>query len=231
MTKKKELASNDSSRGHRNRVRERFLKIPAENFQDYEILEMLLFLANPRSDTKPIAKDLLGQMQNFENIVKASPLVLKKFNQVGDSTVFIFKLINEINNRINRSKSQVRDIFHFNDNFLESYRLRLKSLPTETLILLFLNKKNFIISEKIIDGGLDQTNIGKKKILEYAIASSCESLVLMHNHPTSTAQPSKADIKSTNIIESALKVIDIRIWDHVIFGIDDIFSFRDSGYL
>ena len=230
--KKKKDHKVDFLRGHRSRVKEKFLKMPAENFQDYEILEMLLFLANPRSDTKLIAKNLLAQMQNFENIIKASPLILKKFNQIGDSAVFVLKLINEVNNRINRSKSQIKNIFRFDDNFLESYRLRLKNLPTESLILLFLNEKNFIISEKIIDnGGLSQVQICKNQILQYAIASSCESLVLMHNHPSSKSQPSKIDIKSTNIIEAALKVINIELNDHIIFGVDDIFSFRENGFL
>jgi DNA repair protein RadC len=231
MTKKKDFKSN-FVKGHRRRAREKFLSIPAENFQDYEILEMLLFMANPRSDTKIIAKDLLTKMQNFESIIKASPLVLKKFNQVGDSTVFIFKLIREINNRINRSKSQIKNIFRFDSDLLESYRLRLKNLPTESLILLFLNEKNFIVSEKIIDdGGLEETHIEKKKILQYAIALPCSSLVLMHNHPNSNAEPSSYDIKSTNAIQSALKAIDVMLYDHVIFGVNDVFSFRKSGFL
>jgi len=226
------IKNKDFYKGHRSRIREKFIQTAADNFQDYEILEMLLFLANPRIDTKPMAKDLLDQLQNLENIIKASPLILKKFNQISDAAIFLFKLINEVNNRINRSKAKLGNIFQFNEDFLESYRLKLKNLSKESLILLFLNEKKFIIGEKIInDGSLEQINISKKKIIEYAVALSCESLILMHNHPNASAKPSKYDINSTNIISEALRLIDIELYDHIIFGVNDMLSFKEGGLL
>lgn len=218
--------------GHRKRLKERFLKGGAEAMADYEVLELILFLAQPRGDMKPIAKDLITKYKNLAGVLLAHPDELKKHDKIGDTSLTAFKIIQEAAKIFAREQVLDKPILASWNLLLDYCRVNLAHETVESFHVLFMDSKNRLIAdEKHQKGTVDQAFIYPREIVKRALHHDASSLILVHNHPSGDPSPSKADIELTREIVNILKPLNINVHDHVIIGKTGHRSFKSVGLI
>ncbi|MBM5782202.1 MAG: DNA repair protein RadC [Pelagibacterales bacterium] len=218
--------------GHRQRVRDKFLSSLGKELHDYELLEILLFAANARQDTKPLAKRLVAKFGDISGVVNADVNLLKEVEGVGDGAITAIKIIAEIINRVLKNLAKQKTVLNNWQAVLDYAYASLKDLNYEVFRVLFLDKKYQLIEDELLGiGENDYVLVSAKMIAKKALLLNSASIILMHNHPTSELKPSNADIKTTNEIINALKNLEIKILDHLIIGSSGYFSFKEEGLI
>lgn len=226
------MNSNPSYLGHRSRVKEKFLKNDSNSFYDYELLELLLFSANPRKDVKPIAKKLLEKLGSLGEVINANSEVLQSIENINDGTIIALKIAKEINIRISKQEIKKKIIFTNWQELINYCNLVLGSLKTEQFRILFLDKKHAIISDEIFqNGGVESVMVDIKEIAKKSLILTASSIILIHNHPSGDVNPSKFDIINTNKIIEALKPLNIKVYDHIIIAAEKYYSFKNNGLI
>jgi DNA repair protein RadC len=218
--------------GHRSRVRKKFLQSFGEELHDYELLEILLFAANPRQDTKSIAKKLIEKFGDVSSVVSADVELLKSVEGVGDAAIVQIKIISQIIKRVLKKSAKEKPLLNNFEAVLNYASALLKNLNYEVFHVLFLDKKHQLIEDELLAvGENDHVIVSAKLIAKKALLLNSSSLILLHNHPTGDLRASSADIKTTNEISAALKNLEIKILDHLIISNQGHFSFKEHGLL
>lgn len=227
--KTKQKAANS---GHRQRLRERFMKGGPDAIPDYEMLELILFRAIPRSDTKPAAKQLLRRFGTFSEVINAPPHLLKEVSGIGDAAITELKLIRAAALRLMQDSVINRPILSSWTAVLEYCRAQIGYEQTEQFRILFLDRKNKLIAdEKQSSGTVDHTPVYVREVVKRALELSATAIILVHNHPSGDLHPSRADIEMTRQIETAARPLNVVVHDHIIVGRDGYASFRGLGLL
>jgi DNA repair protein RadC len=217
--------------GHRNRLRDRFLKNGTESLQDYEVLELLLFMALPRRDVKPLAKNLLTKFGSLGKLVRATVSDLQQ-EGLSETLICHLKLLEAASLDIIKSDIMHKPILNSWDRLIAFLQADMAHSLKEHFRLLFLNKKNELIAEEIQQSGtIDHTQAYPREIIKRALDVGATALILVHNHPSGDPKPSQADIEMTKSILKAAEAFDIVIHDHVIIAKKGHFSFRQSGLM
>lgn len=220
--------------GHRTRVREKFLASLGKELHDYELLEILLFAANSRSDTKPLAKKLIAKFGDISGVVNADVNLLKEVEGVSESVITSIKIISEIINRVLKKTAKTKPVLNNWQAVLDYSYALLKNLNYEVFRVLFLDKKHRLIEDELLGIGENDYVVVSSKaiaIAKKALLLNASSIILLHNHPSGELKPSIADIKTTNEIILALKNLEIKILDHLIIGGNGYFSFKEEGLI
>ncbi|TBX15126.1 RadC family protein [Nioella sediminis] len=222
----------DHRKFHRQRLRQRFTKGGAAAVPDYELLEMLLYRAIRRGDTKPLAKRLLAAFGDLNHVLAAPPARLKEVNGVGDAVVFELKLIEAIGHRMARAKVINRPLLSSWDALLDYCQSAMAHRDLEQFRILFLDRKNVLIADEAQQTGtVDHVPVYPREVVKRALELNASALILVHNHPSGDPTPSQADLDMTNAIRDAAEVLNIVIHDHLIIGKSATLSFRSEGYL
>ena len=209
----------DFHSGHRQRLKERFLTGGPDALPDYELLELLLFSAIPRRDTKPLAKQLLERFGSFAEVINASPERLREVKGVGDAAVTQIKLARAAALRLMRGSIMQRPVLSSWTAVLEYCRAAMGFDEREAFRILFLDKKNRLIADEVQQRGtVDHTPVYVREVVKRALELSASAIILVHNHPSGDPTPSRADIDMTRQIVEAAKPLGIAIHDHVIVG-------------
>lgn len=218
--------------GHRKRVIEKLKNHGYEQFNDYEIVELMLFLVFKRIDTKPMAKQLLKRFKTINNILNASDEDLMQIPGIGKSTCNAFKIINNIVKFVINSKIMNKNIIECFNDVINYIKINMRDLNNEEVRILLLNNKNIIIDDVIIQkGSIDYVEIYPQEILKQCINKCAKSIILIHNHPSGNPSPSTQDIYITNKIQEATSLFNITLFDHIIIGGDKYVSFRSLNLL
>jgi DNA repair protein RadC len=214
--------------GHRERLRDRFLAGGADAMPDYELLEMVLFRAIKRGDTKPIAKALIARFGSFAEVISAPANLLMEVKGVGPGVVTELKLIRAASLRLAKGEVINRPILGTWNNIIEYCRAAMAFQDVETFRLLFLDKKNQLIAdEEQQRGTVDYTPVYAREVVKRALELSASAIILVHNHPSGDPTPSLADIDMTKKIILAAERLNILIHDHIIIGRKGHVSFRN----
>jgi DNA repair protein RadC len=217
----KPKSSSDHRAGHRQRLRDRFQNGGAQAVPDYELLEMILFRAFPRIDTKPIAKRLIAAFGSFADVVSAPAERLKEVEGIGDRAVAELKLIKAAAERLTRGQIKARPALSSWNSVLDYLRLAQGFEAREQFRILFLDKKNHLIADEVQgQGTVDHTPVYVREVVKRALELSASAIILVHNHPSGDPSPSRADIDMTKLIIEAARPLGIAIHDHVIVGRD-----------
>lgn len=218
--------------GHRERLRERFMSAGAEALLDYELLELVLFRALPRQDTKPLAKALIERFKTFAEVINAPPHLLKEVKGVGDSVVTELKLIVAASERLMRGGIMDRPVLGSWSAVLDYCRATMAYHSTEVFRILFLDKKNTIIADEVQqEGTLDHLPVYPREVMKRALELSAASLVLVHNHPSGDPTPSKADIDMTRRLVETGSGLGVKIHDHIIVGRSGVVSLKGRNLI
>lgn len=218
--------------GHRKRVKEKFLQAKSESFGDYELLELVLFQALPRRDVKPIAKNLLKNFGGFNQLLHADQDKILAVEGATESVFLQLKIMRELMGRVFRSKVLKKNIISSWSALLDYLTFNMGSLRLEQFRILFLNKKNILISDEVMaTGTIDETPVYPREIVKKALFYEAGAIILVHNHPSGNAKPSNSDIDLTTKIVNACSTVNVTVHDHVIIGGNDYYSFKSNMLL
>ncbi|MEM6322613.1 MAG: DNA repair protein RadC [Pseudomonadota bacterium] len=217
---------------HRKRLRARFEEAGARALPDYEMLELLLFLAVPRADVKPIARRLLDEFKDFNRVISAPPARLEEVDGVGSAVIHVLKLVEAAAHRLAQSRVLNRPVISSWSAIVAYCHTTMAHRETEQFRILFLDRKNVLIAdEEQARGTVDHVPVYPREVVKRALEHNASALILVHNHPSGDPTPSDADIIVTQKIKAAAAALDIVLHDHLIVGKSTELSFRASGYL
>lgn len=220
--------------GHRERLRKRYIKSGLEGFNDYEVLELLLTYSIARKDVKPIAKELIEKFGTIDEIAKSDVKSLLEVDGIGEGSAVFLKLIGDIALILYREKIEDKDILTIKskNNLLSYLRGEIGYSPREEFKILFLDSSNKLIaSETLFYGTIDKSAIYPREIVERVIKNRAKSVIFAHNHPSGSISPSKKDIELTQYMYDSLKLLEIRLLDHIIITKNSYFSFLEEGLI
>lgn len=217
--------------GHRGRVRERVLKGGIEPLADYELLELLLFYAIERIDTKPLAKKLLERFGTLGDVFAAEPAQLREF-EVDQRTLVLFKALRETGRRLAERKVKDMPVLTNWQQLLDYCHAALAHEKTEQFRILFLDRKNVLIADEVQQRGtIDHTPVYPREVIKRALELGAAALILVHNHPSGDPKPSRDDIEMTREVKAAAEALGIALHDHLVIGRKGHASFRSLGLL
>ena len=217
--------------GHRERLRQRLVTAGAENLPDYELLEVILFVSNPRADVKPLAKALLERFGGFAELLNAEVEALAAAG-LGLAGIAALKSAREAALRLMRSELRERPVINSWDKLVDYCTAQIAHGKVEEFHILFLDRKNVLIThERQQRGTIDHTPVYTREVLKRALELGASALILVHNHPSGDPTPSKADIAVTKDIVKAAQSLGVTVHDHLIIGRGRHASLRDLGLL
>jgi len=218
--------------GHRKRLKERFMKGGQGAIADYELIELLLFLAVPRRDVKPMAKALLERFDSFAEVISAEPARLKEVSGVSDNVVIAFKMIREGALKLSQEQILGKPVVSSWQALLDYCRASMAFHNKEQFRILFLNRKNILIADELQqEGTIDHTPVYPREVIKRALELGASALILVHNHPSGDPTPSRDDIEMTKEIDEAGKKLGVTMHDHVIVAKGSYSSFKALGLL
>jgi DNA repair protein RadC len=218
--------------GHRERLRRRFRDGGADAIPDYELLELVLFRAVPRRDTKPLAKAILAQFGTFAEAMNAPEERLREVPGLGEAAITEIKLVRAAALRLMRGEVLERPVLASWSQVLDYCRASMGFEAKEQFRILFLDKRNQIIADEVQQTGtVDHTPVYVREVVKRALELSSTAIVLVHNHPSGDPTPSRADIEMTKQIVGAAKNLGIVVHDHIIVGKQGHASFRGLGLI
>ncbi|MDZ4382297.1 MAG: DNA repair protein RadC [Parvibaculum sp.] len=217
--------------GHRERLRERFLKSPGA-LPDYELLELILFRAVPRRDVKPLAKDLIARFGGFSEVINAEPARLRETKGVSDAILTEFRIVHETGLRLTQAKVLKKEVIGSWDALIDYCTASMAHNPTEQFRILFLDRKNVLIADEVQQKGtVDHTPVYPREVVKRALELNASALILVHNHPSGDPTPSNADVQMTRQIVDTAKPLGIEVHDHLVVGKGRHASFRSLGLI
>ena len=222
----------DHRKEHRARLRRRFTEGGADAVPDYELLEMILYRAVRRGDTKPLAKRLLARFGDLNRVLAAPEARLRDVDGVGAAVVFELKLTEAVGHRMARARVIRQPVLSSWDALVEYCATAMAHRTTEQFRILFLDRKNVLIAdERAAEGTVDHVPVYPREVVKRALELDASALILVHNHPSGDPTPSQADLTMTRAIQDAADILGIVIHDHLIVGKSRHLSFRSEGYL
>ena len=218
--------------GHRERLRARFLQGGADAMPDYELLELTLFAAVPRRDTKPLAKALLARFGSFAEVIAAPRARLMEVKGVGETVLHHLKIVEAAAHRLAKTRIINRPALSSWTALLDYCTAAMARSTHEEFRVLFLDRKNVLVADEVQNRGtVDHTPVYPREIIKRALELSASAIILVHNHPSGDPTPSKADIAMTREVASAAKALGIAIHDHLVIGRGGHASFKSLGLL
>jgi DNA repair protein RadC len=218
--------------GHRARLRTRILDKGAESLADYELLEFLLFGAQPRQDTKPLAKALIRRFGSLAAVLAADIEALRSVDGVGDAKIAVLQVAREAAVRLAREDLRDRPLLTSWERLVDYCRMTLGHEAVEQFRVLFLDRKNRLIAdERQQKGTVDHTPVYPREVVKRALELGASALILVHNHPSGDPTPSPADIDMTRAVAAAAESLGIAVHDHLILARSGETSLRGLGLI
>lgn len=218
--------------GHKKRIQERYASESLENFEPYEVLELVLSITNVRKDTKLLAKAMIDRFGGLSAVMNAPVEDLRTFPEIGLKTATTIKLFKDVNVYLLRDKITKLHIFTSVNDVKNYLILKYRGYRNEEFRVLYLNSKNILLKDAAVSTGIvSKTLIDFRLIANEILNISATAVIVLHNHPSGDNKPSEQDIVTTQNLKKFLKYLSVRLLDHFIVGYDEIFSFADEGLL
>lgn len=221
--------ANSGPAGHRQRLRERFLRAGLNGLQDYEALELLLAFAIPRRDVKPLAKQLLERFGTIEKVLDASPNDLLEFDGIGVNAAVLVLLLKQLCAKYLEQKARAVDVLDSTGRVVDFLRMKLGGGKKETFMVLFLNAQNHLIAYDTVSGTVDRAPVYAREVAEKALFSHASGVIVAHNHPSGVCDPSPEDIRLTRQLKFALDSLGIALYDHIVVTPSAYRSLKGDG--
>ncbi|MEO5340789.1 MAG: DNA repair protein RadC [Magnetococcus sp. MYC-9] len=220
-------------RGHRNRLRQRFLHEGLERFEDHQVLELLLFNALPRQDTNPIAHLLLQRFGCLSAVLDADTRDLASVPGMGEAAAAFLSLIPPLTRRYLHD-SATREKKPLNDPYRTSRFLvpLMAGRSEEVFYALCLDNRCQLLFPALISRGtVTDALIHPRQVVETVLRHKSVNVILAHNHPSGILQASQSDINLTLLLQRILLPMGIRLVDHVIVAGEKTLSMASMGIL
>lgn len=224
-------AGNDPS-GHRARLRKRLVEGGGEALADHEVIELLLMLAVPRRDMKPLARSLLQRFGSLAGLLQADARTLAAHPGMGEATAVALKIVTVAATRLARQRLREAPVIGSWQVLVDYLTIDMAHLTRERVRVLYLNAKNMLILDEMVgEGSIDEAAIHPREVIRRALDLGATGLILVHNHPSGSPQPSRADIDVTNRIAEAGRLLGIVVHDHVVIGREGHVSLKAKGLI
>jgi DNA repair protein RadC len=218
--------------GHRARLRNRLLTAGPDALADHELIEMVLFLALPRRDTKPIARQLISRFGSYAGAIAAPVPELLGVEGLGEAGAAALKAVHAAAQRLAKAEVLFRPVLNNWDRLMEYLQAVLAREKIEQFRILFLDNRNRLLADEAqARGTVNHTPVYPREVVKRALDLHATAIILVHNHPSGDPSPSKEDIETTSDIRKAAAALGIVLHDHVIVGNGDWLSFRKAGLL
>jgi DNA repair protein RadC len=232
MTSLSETPADDARRGHRKRLRDKFLASGLGGFHDYEIVELLLSLGTPRRDCKLPAKEAIKRFKTLRGVLEAPVAELEKIEGIGPHNAFGIKLVQEVAREFLRAKVIDKPFFGSSQEIFDYLYHAMRGLKKEVFKVIYLNVQNQVIdTADLSEGTVNSSTVAPREVIEGAIRQNAAALVFVHNHPSGNPRPSTSDMSLTRELVYAGKVMQIKVLDHIIIGENQYYSFAGEGLI
>jgi len=226
------MNAENPAEGHRQRLREKFLKSGLGAFHDYEIVELLLTLGSPRRDCKPPAKELIQKLGSLKAVLAASDDELQQVKGVGPNNSFGIKLVREVASQYLKEKAVGKQVFSSAKEIFDYLYVSMDGLKKEVFKVIYLDSQNQVLGiEELSQGTVDASFVSPREVVEGAIKHHATALVFVHNHPSGSPRPSNDDRLVTRDLVYTGNIMQIKVLDHIIIGDGRYFSFAAEGLI
>lgn len=224
------MSNIDQTQGHRQRLRDRFLKNGLEGFHDYEIVELLLSIGTPRKDCKATARAALKKFGDLKSVMEATPTELQTIKGIGPKNVFGLKIAQAVARRYLADRIREQPFIRSSEDVQTYLTHALRDRKREVFMVLLLNGRNEIMEMiELFEGTLTTSAVYPREVVKLALDKHAAATVFVHNHPSGNPKPSRDDITLTQRLKKALETVDISVHDHLIVAGDTTYSFADHG--
>jgi len=221
----------ESIKGHRQRLRQRFSQRGFAGFHDYEVLELLLTYVLPRIDVKPLAKLLLAQYGTLAGVFDAPVAELKQVQGMGESSALFLAIVRQVEVRYLASDLPDKPVFDRPERVNAYLRLLLQGRTMECFGAIFTDQQHRLLATQILfEGTVDRTAVYPRNLMKRALELDAKGLILFHNHPGGTPHASAEDIELTRRMAEACAPLDLKILDHFLIAGTDVLSFKEHGW-
>ena len=218
--------------GHRARLRGKFQQAQGKGLAEYELLELLLFQAIPRGDTKPLAKSLLQKFGSIAALLKADPGLILETPGVGSSVLQAIQLVQALMSKALQQEIIGKPILSSWQSVLDYLKATMAYDQREAVRLLFLDRKNMLMGDEVLQTGtVDHAPLYPREVVKRALEMGASAIILVHNHPSGDPTPSRADVEMTLKVQEAARPLDIEIHDHIIIGKGRHSSLKSMGLM
>jgi DNA repair protein RadC len=225
-------APGQDTSGHRARLRKRLLEGGIDAIADHEIVEFLLMTAIPRRDTKPLARALIKRFGSLAGVLNAETRALALHPGMGEASAAALKIVAIAARRMAREQVREAPVLASWQALIDYLTIDMAHLTVERVRVLYLNHQNMLVHDwHVSDGSIDEAAIHPREVIRKALDLGATAMILVHNHPSGTPQPSKADIQITNRIAEAGRLLGIVVHDHVIIGREGHISLKAKGLI
>ncbi|MGD9639397.1 MAG: DNA repair protein RadC [Alphaproteobacteria bacterium] len=215
--------------GHRQRLKEKLIKQGSASLADYELLELILMLAIPRKDVKPLAKELIEKFGSFGNVITADNGELLGVSGIKETGLAAFKIIEAAAIKMLLDETSKKPIIDSWDKLQDYCKIAMSYNKIEQFRIFFLDIKNRLIADELQQKGtVNHTPVYPREVVKRALELGASSIIMAHNHPSGDASPSQADIMVTKKVSETANAVGITLIDHIIVTKESCFSFREK---
>jgi DNA repair protein RadC len=214
------------------RPRERLIKHGAAILSDAELLAVFLRVGVAGKSAVDLARDMVHHFGSLNGLFAASLNDFSKLNGLGPAKYAQLQAVLELAKRSLSEELQAGVTLSSPQAVKQYLQLLLGGKAYESFAVLFLDVKNRLIAcEELFRGTLTHTSVYPREIVKVALAHNAASVILAHNHPSGTPEPSAADHTLTQALKQALALIDVRVLDHFVVAGKHVYSFTEHGQL
>ena len=216
-----------------DRPREKMLEKGRETLSDAELIAILIGSGNSNESAVDLSRRILKDVN--DNLIQLSQLSINElmtYNGIGEAKAVSIAAALELGRRRRFAEAAQQPLIRNSKDAFEFFYMRIADIRHEQFWVMLLNPANRVIKiVKISDGGINGTSADPKRVFKIALENNASAMMLCHNHPSGSVKPSDADKNLTRNIVNAGRLLEIKILDHIVVGIDNYFSFADSGLL
>lgn len=217
--------------GHRQRLKDRFLREGLDNFEELYVLELLLFYAIPRKDTNPAAHALLERFGSLTGVFGATVEELEKVPGISHNAATLLRLVHQTGRYYQVKRAETGQILRTIEQCGNYLIPHFYGRENETVFLLCLDAKCKVLGCKLVgEGSVNSANIPIRRVVEIALNTNATTVILAHNHPSGLAIPSADDVQTTLRVARAMEAVEITLADHIVVADSDFVSMVQSGY-
>lgn len=214
------------------RPREKLLTNGAFSLSDAELLAIFLRVGLPGKSAVDLARELLTHFGSLEALFQAQLHDFDAINGIGAAKYVQLQAVLEMSRRALNEQLKLRDSFENPSAVRDFLRLRLRGMPHEEFHALYLDTGyRLIAAETVFKGSLNETRVYPRELAKHALAHNAAAIIVAHNHPSGSAEPSSADILLTRQLQHGLELLDIKLLDHFIVAAHQIVSLAELGHL
>ena len=212
--------------GHRKRLRQRAIENNLEDFEEYQVLELLLTFVIPQKDTNPLAHELINEFGGLAGVLNASSADLMSVKGISEYSADFLTLLKYFFKKFRQSKlKDMRKITNIREA-VELCMAELSDLPVENVFVACVDNSNNLVVKKIIATGFsNETEVPIRKIIDMCIRTRTSNIIIAHNHPNGSFHPSASDDKLMKSLALSLSLSGIKILDSIIIGLDGYYSY------